>query len=271
MENVWYIKLHRQIMDSWIWEKPTEWFKLWTYILMTVNFTENWVPVWSKHLKYEWIKIWCPGITDNQIDSFIRWAKSAWMLTTQKTTRWMILSVANYSQYQWQEKEVKPTQKPTVDRNTTETQPTLYNKNERMKEWKNINNISKDIWEQALVVEKKEYWDPIINSIIQIIKDKNNWIIDWTIASNRKYWKMLRDKIEKIKWFRWDYPGFIWTLIDRTDQYNIWKTTSCESIYYNLASLVAKIKTTHIETKEKEEELKPKTWRLQPTTSLTTT
>jgi hypothetical protein len=135
----------------------------------------------------------------------------------------------------------------------------------------NIIEISSKEDTEKSVVIKKEYWDPIINSIIQIIKDKNNGIIDWTIASNRKYGKMLRDKIDKIKWFKWDYPWFIWMLIDKTDQYNIWKTTSCESIYYNLASLVAKIKTTHIETKEKEEEAKPKTWRLQPTTSLITT
>lgn len=121
------------------------------------------------------------------------------------------------------------------------------------------------------VVKKKEYWDPIINSIIETIKKHNNGIIDWTIKGNRINGKLLKDKIAKIKWFDWDYVKFISTIIQRTDQYNIWKTTSCESIYYNLASLVAKIKTTHIETKEKEEESKPKTWRLQPTTSLTTT
>jgi len=137
------------------------------------------------------------------------------------------------------------------------------------------NTIYKDIIisskEDRQVTEKKEYWDPIINSIIETIKNHNNWIIDGTIVSNRKHGKMLRDKIWKITGFNWDYINFLSTLIERTDQYNISKTTSCESIYYNLASLVAKIKTTHIETVKKEEDQKPKVWSNRILNSLTTT
>lgn len=147
---------------------------------------------------------------------------------------------------------------------------TNSNSNTNLNTNSNLTISSKEDTEKSVVI-KKEYWDPIINLIIDTIKKYNNWIIDGTIASNRKYWKMLRDKMDKIKWFDWDYCYFLTRLITQTDQYNIWKTTSCESIYYNLASLVAKIKTNNIETRVKEEELKPKTWRLQPTTSLTTT
>lgn len=105
---------------------------------------------------------------------------------------------------------------------------------------------------QALVIpeEKKEYWDPTINLIIRVIKSHNNWLIDWTIQSNRRYGKMLRDKIDKIVWFNWDYEWFLSNLIEKTDQYNISKTTSCESIYYNLATLVKKIQATNIEAQK---------------------
>jgi len=147
------------------------------------------------------------------------------------------------------------------------------NKNDNDNDSKNDNdsNIIISSKEDRQVTEKKEYWDPIINSIIETIKFHNNWIIDGTIPSNRKHGKMLRDKIWKITGFNGDYVKFLSTLIERTDQYNISKTTSCESIYYNLALLVAKIKTTHIETAKKEEDQKPKVWSNRNTNSLTTT
>ena len=152
-----------------------------------------------------------------------------------------------------------------------------YSKSKSKSDSKNDNdnnsnsNIIISSKEDRQVTEKKEYWDPIINSIIETIKFHNNWIIDGTIPSNRKHGKMLRDKIWKITGFNWDYINFLSTLIERTDQYNIAKTTSCESIYYNLALLVAKIKTTHIETVKKEEDQKPKVWSNRNTNSLTTT
>lgn len=91
----------RQTVDSEIfYKKPAEWFKIWFYLVNRVAFKDD-----KKYkrgelfLKYEWI---CDATntTKNQIDSFIRWAKSADMLTTQKTTRGMIVKIANYSKYQ---------------------------------------------------------------------------------------------------------------------------------------------------------------------------
>jgi hypothetical protein len=41
MENVGFIKLHRKIIESEIWFKPPEWFKIWTFILWEVNWKAN--------------------------------------------------------------------------------------------------------------------------------------------------------------------------------------------------------------------------------------
>lgn len=104
---------------------------------------------------------------------------------------------------------------------------------------KPVNNNTKVLEEKS----SRVYWNPEINEIIKSIKDNNWGIIDGTVANSRKYWKLLRDKISKIKWFDWNYYSFIERLIKNTDEFQIWKTTSCEKIYYNLASLIAKIKS----------------------------
>ena len=50
-------------------------------------------------MKYEWIQD-RTGATKAQVDMFIRWAKKSQMLTTQKTTRGMIVSITNYDVFQ---------------------------------------------------------------------------------------------------------------------------------------------------------------------------
>jgi len=116
MEQVWYIKLHRKTLESEIWHKPAAWFKIWSYILMEVNFKENWLPEWSKYMSYEWIRLGCPGVSWGQIDKFFRWSKSVDSLSTSKSTRWMVVSVANYSQYQCIEKTPKSIAKSMTSR-----------------------------------------------------------------------------------------------------------------------------------------------------------
>lgn len=81
-----------------------------------------------------------------------------------------------------------------------------------------------------------------IDIILETIKSKH-WTIDWTIKEQRQYGNLLKDKLEKIKWFNWDYWWFISYLIENTDEYSIWQTTSPKNIYYNLGKLIAKIKT----------------------------
>ena len=50
-------------------------------------------------IKYEWISE-ATGATKNQIDHFLRWAKEAQMLATQKATRGMVVNVLKYETYQ---------------------------------------------------------------------------------------------------------------------------------------------------------------------------
>jgi hypothetical protein len=91
----------RQTIESEIFlNKPAEWFKIWFYLVNRVCFkNEKNYKRGELFLKYEWISD-ATKASKNQIDGFIRWAKVADMLTTQKTTRGFIVKIANYSKYQ---------------------------------------------------------------------------------------------------------------------------------------------------------------------------
>lgn len=99
------IVLARRLVESEIWRKPAEYLKIWIYILFKVNYknTKNFQRgTGFFNFRQEQI----PGVTLNQVYEFLRWAKSlnptdlTTQITTQKTTRGIILKVNNYNKYQ---------------------------------------------------------------------------------------------------------------------------------------------------------------------------
>lgn len=114
MERVWFIKIHRQIEDSAIWGKPSEWLKIWLYILMEVNFKDASLPIGSKFMNYDWIQNSC-HVSKSTVDHFLRWGKSTGMLETEKTVRGFVVTVLNYSDYQSTEIERRTAHKPLTD------------------------------------------------------------------------------------------------------------------------------------------------------------
>jgi len=91
----------RQTIDSTIFaSKPDKWFKIWFYLVNRVNYRDSKKFKRGQCLmKYEWIQA-NTGATKAQIDMFIRWSKKVQMLTTQKTTRGMIVTILNYNYFQ---------------------------------------------------------------------------------------------------------------------------------------------------------------------------
>jgi len=102
------------------------------------------------------------------------------------------------------------------------------------------NNSSKE--EDKSLEIPEEFGNKDINAIISTIKEFHG-TIDWTVKENRYHWNLLKWKLDKITWFNWDYHWFIKVILENTDEYNVTKTTSCKSLYYNLAALVAKTKS----------------------------
>lgn len=112
----------RQTLESDVFlNKPAMWFKIWFYLVNRMHFVDNGQYLrGQRFLKYEWIAEGT-GATKHQIHEFFQWAKNTYqniqikqgdsinqshsvesfpMLTTQKTTRGMVVTVCKYEFFQ---------------------------------------------------------------------------------------------------------------------------------------------------------------------------
>ena len=101
-----------------------------------------------------------------------------------------------------------------------------------------INNNNTIVLEQAPV-----YWNNDINDILERIKIYNNWIIDWTVKEQRRYWKLLLNKVNKIESVEnWKYSAtnlldIILNIVSKSE-YHSHKIVWPKKIYYELAWLM---------------------------------
>lgn len=100
MERVGYIKIARKITQSEIWIKPSAWYKIWIYILMTVNYEDGLFPRGANFFRWENVKADIPHITKDQFNKCVKFLKQTKQITTRKTTRGNIITVVNYGKYQ---------------------------------------------------------------------------------------------------------------------------------------------------------------------------
>ena len=94
------ILLSRQIFENKIWYKSPEFLKIFIYIVGKVNFKDGYFK--TGEALFNFSKETIPGCTKTQIYEFLRWAKSPQIeiLTTQKTTRGVVVKLNNYRFYQ---------------------------------------------------------------------------------------------------------------------------------------------------------------------------
>lgn len=94
------IQISRSIYDSDIWRKPSDWLKIWIYILWNVNFKDNNdFKRWENFFRYEIISLEC-WVSYNTVVKCIKYLKLATQVQVKKTTRGAIISVTNYDKYQ---------------------------------------------------------------------------------------------------------------------------------------------------------------------------
>lgn len=80
--------------------KPAIWFKIWIYILQKVNHDENkYFERGTNLFTYHEIANNCRA-TYGQVEKCVKWLKQAGQLSTQKTTRGIVISVLQYNKYQ---------------------------------------------------------------------------------------------------------------------------------------------------------------------------
>lgn len=98
--NGGYIFVARKIQQSDIWRKPAEWLKVWIYLLQEVNHNDHKVfKRGTNFFNYQDIARSCL-IRYPTVDNCLRWLKSTGQITTEKTTRGVIIKVLNYAKYQ---------------------------------------------------------------------------------------------------------------------------------------------------------------------------
>lgn len=82
------------------YKKPDKWFKMWFYIVGNVKYNDNsQFERGQGFFKYAWIMEAC-NAKYGEVDHFLRWAKSARQIATQKARRGVVITVLNYRLYQ---------------------------------------------------------------------------------------------------------------------------------------------------------------------------
>lgn len=180
--NKWAIQLSRSIYDSEIWRKPSDWLKIWIYILWNVNFKDNNdFKRWENFFRYEIISLEC-WVSYNTVVKCIKYLKSATQVQVEKTTRGAIISVTNYDKYQDLDNygNTEATQKQDKSNRSTNT---------IIEEWKKEKKETIYIWA----------------SRSEVLEELNNIIIYWndTWKEERKVTPKLQEAYLKV---RRDYP-----------------------------------------------------------------
>lgn len=140
-----WIKLHRQLMESDMWEeKPFSRGQAWVDLLLMVNFEEkkilfdgDMIPV-NRGQKITSIRKLCErwGWSNSKVNKFLTVLKNEKMIDVKSDTKKTVVTVVNYDVYQQYDNE-KTSQKH--HRNDTETSQKHTNKN--LKNLKNEKNV----------------------------------------------------------------------------------------------------------------------------------
>ena len=160
------------------------------------------------------------------------------MKKKSESMKWNQNAVKSFEKYQKQSK---------TDKNRTEQKQT--DKNIRRKEEYEVYEEYEDNTNTNIIInddteaKASEYWDENINKCLNLIKQYNWWISDWTVKNNRRYAKLLIDKLNKLESIQaWKYTRFetleIILKVISQNKYHASKITSPESIYRNLAILM---------------------------------
>ena len=207
-----------------------------------VEYMFEWIePKWLNSLEqtvFDSLKV----RMDNQKKKSNAWAKSHWWWRPQKQTE-----NNETTSKKTTEKQQKNNTK-TTEQTTEKQEVKVKDKVKDISISRSISNtnisISKDIETETKV---SEYWNQEINLCLEIISKYNWWIIDWTKQNQRRYGKLLIDKLKKLESIKNGKYTWEWTLeiilkIISDNKFYSNKITSPENIYRNLAVLMQQCK-----------------------------
>jgi len=167
-KNNGWISLHRKILQSPIFDKPSEYFKVWIYLLLNVDH-QNGIGFFSWGV----IENEC-HITQNQLRKCFNFMEQEQMITRKKLPRGVEITILNWDKYQHTQSETsqkhisKNTTKNTTE-HTTETANEINN-NAEIQTHENLKAHN----EEHNKAHKKESTHNTINTISTI---SNNPIV----------------------------------------------------------------------------------------------
>lgn len=106
---------------------------------------------------------------------------------------------------------------------------------------------------KSLPKKEKEYWNQEINKLIELIKKFNYWLCAWTQQEQRRYWKLLLNKLNmfvKDNFDKFEAFKFLLQIVSENEFYApkiVWP----KEIYYSFEKLV---KVAKLEAKKQKED-----------------
>ena len=201
--NNGFILLARKLLESGIWLKPPAYLKIWLYILFRVNFKDSLFPRGSNLFNWNKDSPNIHGVSKNQFYETLKWLKRTKQITTQKSTRGVVIKVLNYEKYQ----DIKKYLSDTDSYTETETIPkqSLNNSDtiiERSKEEKEIKN--REGKSPPSQIARKFFSDKELQKqVIQKISEKYNAdlnVVTREIGKFVDYWTELNKSGTRQKW-----------------------------------------------------------------------
>ena len=142
--NSGYIKLHRSILE-WEWWDDVNTYRLFTYLLLTVNFEEKkWHGITIKRgqvltsldtLSKD------TGLSVGQVRRSLTRLISTSEITSEATNQYRIITICNYDTYQGEQQASDKQTTKQSDNQTTSEQQASNKQTATTKEYKNDNNI----------------------------------------------------------------------------------------------------------------------------------
>lgn len=158
----------RKTIESDIFRKKAEYFKIWFYIVLTVaHKTKKGFTRGTGYFSWFREKPFLVGIKETQWHKCINWLKTTKRITTQKTTRGIIITVADYEKYQDADNYKGETKNDITTKQERNKSDMIHKnvKNERMKE-KERGSVN------APHTPKQPFQTPTIAEISAYIKEK---------------------------------------------------------------------------------------------------
>ena len=141
-----WIKLHRKIVNHWVYEKP-EYLHAWITILMTVNHEDKKSLIYGEVIEckrgqsllslYSWAKLFGRKWSIQKVRTFFDLLKSDAMINTEglrKTTRLTVCNYDNYQDIQQTNNRQITFKQQTGNRQVTTTKECKNEKNEKNKD-----------------------------------------------------------------------------------------------------------------------------------------